>query len=170
MAKLISLGLTSSHPEPARNECGSRQAAPTGQAGIARILFKRLGVEENPFDFTPNPKYLYQSRSHGEARASMIVGLECGLGFQALIAPPGMGKTTILFDLLERFNQVAHTAFLFQLQSDARDFLRCLILELGSEVRDSDLVHIQDAINRLLIKERRSGRRTIIVIDEAQTL
>src|SRR6478752_8985016 len=100
MAELISLGLNSPYSEPARNECGSRQAAPTDHAGIARILFKFLGVEENPFGFTPNPKYLYQSRSHGEARASMIVGLECGLGFQALIAPPGMGKTTVLFDIL----------------------------------------------------------------------
>jgi len=139
-------------------------------AGGPGFFFDKFGILENPFGSTPNPRYLYRSRSHAEARASLIVGLECGLGFQALIAPPGMGKTTILFDVLERFNRVAHTAFLFQLQGDARDFLHYLILELGSEVRDSDLLHIQDAINRLLIKERRSGRRTIIVIDEAQTL
>jgi type II secretory pathway predicted ATPase ExeA len=152
---------------PAGNERRPRQA---GLAGPARILFERLGFQENPFGFTPDPRYLYQSRSHGEARASLIVGLECGLGFQALIAQPGMGKTTLLFDVLERFNRVAHTAFLFQLQGDARDFLRYVAAELGSEVFDSDLVHLQEAINRLLVRQRELGRRTIVVIDEAQTL
>jgi general secretion pathway protein A len=135
-----------------------------------RLFFERYGILENPFGVSPDPRYLYQSRSHGEARASLIIGLDCGLGFQALIAPPGMGKTTVLFDLLERFRRVARTAFLFQIQGGARDFLRYLTSELNSEVYDSDLVNIQDAINRLLTKERRAGRKTIIVIDEAQSL
>jgi general secretion pathway protein A len=135
-----------------------------------KILFERLGLEENPFGFTPNPRYLFESQSHREARASLIVGLECGVGFQALIAPPGMGKTTLLFDVVERFNRVARTAFLLQLQGDARDFLLHLAVELGCELRDSEVVHAQQAINQLLIRERRAGRRTIIVIDEAQTL
>jgi general secretion pathway protein A len=139
-------------------------------AGKGPNLFEQLHIPENPFGVTPNPRYLYQSRSHAEARASLIIGIESGLGFQALIAPPGMGKTTILFDLLERFNRVARTAFLFQLQGDKRDFLRSLMSELDSEMQVSDLVNIQDAINRLLIKERRTGKRTIIVIDEAQSL
>jgi type II secretory pathway predicted ATPase ExeA len=172
MAKLISIGPISTPAEPLvkapiGNERRPRQA---GLAEPARILFERLGFQENPFGFTPDPRYLYQSRSHGEARASLIVGLECGLGFHALIGQPGMGKTTLLFDVLERFNRVAHTALLFQLQGDARDFLRYVATELGSEVFDSDLVHLQEAINRLLVRQRELGRRTIIVIDEAQTL
>lgn len=58
-------------------------------------LFEQLGIVENPFGVTPNPRYFYQTKSHAEARASLIIGLECGLGFQALVAPPGMGKRDI---------------------------------------------------------------------------
>jgi type II secretory pathway predicted ATPase ExeA len=170
MAKLITLGSISPYPEPVRREPASREIRLSDEAGVAETLFQRIGVQENPFGFTPNPKYLYPSRSHAEARASMILGLECGLGFQALIAPPGMGKTTVLFDILAHFRRVAHTAFLFQLQGNARSFLRYLALELGTEVNDLDLVHVQQGINRLLVRERRLGRRTIIVIDEGQTL
>jgi type II secretory pathway predicted ATPase ExeA len=170
MAKLITLGSISSYPEPGKRESASREVRTAEEGGVAEILFQRIGVQENPFGFTPNPKYLYPSRSHAEARASMILGLECGLGFQALIAPPGMGKTTVLFDILAYFRRVAHTAFLFQLQGNARSFLRYLALELGTEVNDLDLVHVQQGINRLLVRERRLGRRTIIVIDEGQTL
>ena len=133
-------------------------------------VFQQFGILENPFGVTPNPRYLYQSRTHAEASSSLIIGIECGVGFQALIAPPGMGKTTILFNILEQFESVACTAFLFQLQSDSSDLLRNFISELGGDARDSDLVRMQDTINQLLIRERQAGRRTILIIDEAQTL
>ena len=74
-------------------------------------LFARFGLRENPFGVTPNPKYLYESRTHREAESSLIIGLECGVGFQALIASPGMGKTTILSHILQRFRPTALTVF-----------------------------------------------------------
>jgi type II secretory pathway predicted ATPase ExeA len=135
-----------------------------------KLFYERFGISENPFGVTPNGRYLYQSKTHSEARSSLIIGIECGLGFQALIAPPGMGKTTILFSVLERFNKVALTAFLFQIHGTSCDFLRYLISELGGEAHHSDQVRMQDTINQLLIRERRAGRQTIIVIDEAQVL
>src|SRR5438552_5534177 len=68
------------------------------------LLYDHYGFRENPFGATPNPLYLYQSRTHQEAKSSLVIGVECGIGFQALIAPPGMGKTTLLFQLMQRFN------------------------------------------------------------------
>src|SRR6266702_1279869 len=133
-------------------------------------VFQQFGILENPFGVTPNPRYLYQSRTHAEASSSLIVGIECGVGFQALIAPPGMGKTTILFNILEQFENVACTAFLCQSHGDSRDLLHNFISELGINASDSDLVLMQDTINQLLVREHRAGRRTILVIDEAQSL
>jgi type II secretory pathway predicted ATPase ExeA len=134
------------------------------------LLCDRYGLRENPFGATPNPHYLYQSRTHGEAKSSLVIGIECGTGFQALIAPPGMGKTTLLVHVLQRFKNAAHTAFLFQRQGSSLDFLRYLALELGEKSGCSDLLRIQESINDLLVREFRSGRTTIIVVDEAQTL
>ena len=70
-----------------------------------KLFYERYGILENPFGVTPNPRYLYQSRTHAEASSSLVVGIEWGVGFQALIAPPGMGKTTILFNLLRAIQQ-----------------------------------------------------------------
>src|SRR4029077_3653230 len=134
------------------------------------LLFGQYGIGENPFSATPDPRYLYESRTHAEARSSLIAGIECGVGFQALIAPPGMGKTTVLRSLLELYEDVARTAFLFQIQGDSWEFLRYLLLDLGCDADDSDSVRMQDALNQLLIREHRAGRRSIIVIDEAQSL
>src|SRR5437016_6644124 len=158
-------------PPRRTDECspGKKPRQPIG-GFRPNLLYERYGVLENPFGVTPNPRYLYQSRTHAEAKSSLIIGVECGVGFQALIAPPGMGKTTILFNILEQFESVACTAFLFQLQSDSSDLLRNFISELGGDACDSDLVRMQDTINQLLVRERRAGRRTILIIDEAQTL
>jgi general secretion pathway protein A len=129
------------------------------------------GLKEQPFHVTPDPRFLYLSAAHREALASLFYGISAGRGFLALIAKPGMGKTTLLFQLLKAFRSSARTAFIFQTQCTSREFLRFLLLELGCEIHgERDLVSIHDEFNRCLLQEARAGRRFIVVIDEAQNL
>jgi general secretion pathway protein A len=157
-------------PPSRTDERGPQKTEPQPIGGSRpKLLYERFGILENPFGVTPNPRYLYQSRTHAEARSSLIIGIQYRVGFQALIAPPGMGKTTILFNLLEQSRNV-RTACLFQFQGDSRDLLRYLILELSGQTPDSNLAGMQDTLNQLLIREKRAGRQTIVIIDEAQNL
>jgi len=133
-------------------------------------LYKRFGLAENPFGMTPDPRYLYEALTHHEAFNSLVTGIECGLGFQALIAAPGLGKTTLLFRLVERFESTASTAFLFQTQCSSRDLLQYILSELGSPSRGQDVVEMHESLNRLLFRESQAGRRVIVVIDEAQNM
>jgi general secretion pathway protein A len=129
------------------------------------------GLKEEPFGVTPDPRFLYLSPDHREALASIYYGIEAGRGFMALIAVPGMGKTTLLFHLLERFRSSARTAFLFQTQCSSRDFMRFLMTELSLESGSGqDPVAMHDEFNRLLLQEARAGRRCIVIVDEAQNL
>jgi general secretion pathway protein A len=137
---------------------------------IEEELLRRLGLRENPFSVAPNPRYLYHSPTHREALASLITGIDCGCGFQALIALPGMGKTTLLFQLLENFQKSARTAFLFQTQCNSREFLQYLVGELGGKVDSTDFVIMHQHLNEILTKEAQAGRRVIIIIDESQNL
>ena len=99
-------------------------------------------LAEQPFGVTPDPRYLYFSASHREAMASALYGISTGRGFTALIAQPGMGKTTLLFDLLHKIRNHARTVFLFQPQSDPRDLLRCVLADLGIEDDGADFVRM----------------------------
>ena len=74
------------------------------------------GLREQPFGVTPDPRFLYLSPTHREALASMYYGIDAERGFVALIAKPGMGKTNLLFQLLQQFRAKARTAFVFQTQ------------------------------------------------------
>ena len=135
------------------------------------MFLKFFGLKEQPFGVTPDPRYLYLSPAHREALASLFYGIEVGRGFLALIAKPGMGKTTLLFHLLEKFrSSSARTVFLFQTQCSSREFMRFLLSELGYETGDQDFVRMHEVFNRHLVREARAGNRFIIVVDEAQNL
>jgi general secretion pathway protein A len=129
-----------------------------------------FGLREQPFGVTPDPRYLYLGPGHREALASLYYGIEANRGFLSLIARPGMGKTTLLFHLLAKFDHTARTAFLFQTQCSSREFMRFLLAEIGIESDSQDFVRMHEQFNRCLVQEARAGRRFIVVIDEAQNL
>src|SRR6266576_2078829 len=128
------------------------------------------GLREQPFGVTPDPRFLYLSPAHREALSSLFYGIEAGRGFLALIAKPGIGKTTLLFQLLAKLRPSARTAFVFQTQCTSREFIRFLLMELGLTSHGEDLVAMHEEFNRCLLEEAHAGRRLIVVIDEAQNL
>src|SRR5947199_6155121 len=125
------------------------------------MFLEYYGFREQPFGVTPDPRFLYLSPAHREALASLYYGIESGRGFLALIAKPGMGKTTLLFHLLEKFRHNARTAFLFQTQCSSREFMRFLPAELGYETGDHDFVRMHEEVNRHLLEEARAGNGVI---------
>jgi type II secretory pathway predicted ATPase ExeA len=127
-------------------------------------------LKEQPFGVTPNPRYLYLGESHREALASLYYGVNTGRGLLALIAPPGMGKTTLLFRFLHRLRSSARTVFLFQTQCDSKGLLRYILGDLGINTEGQDFVTMHDRLNAVLLEEARAGRRFVLVIDEAQNL
>jgi general secretion pathway protein A len=133
-------------------------------------LFLHFGLRENPFGVTPDIRFLYQSHTHREALGSLINGIDFGFGFQVLIGQPGMGKTSLLFSLLERFRTAAHTAFLFQPQSEPHDLLRSVLYELGTNSTETSLHKLFEQVNEVLYRAAQERRRVILVVDEAQNL
>lgn len=127
-------------------------------------------LNDQPFGVTPDPGFLFLSPTHREALASLYYGVTAGRGFVALIAQPGMGKTTLLFKLLQHLGTSARTVFIFQNQCSPRDFLRDLLVDLGVNDSDGDLVRIQLELNKVLLRESHAGKRFVLVIDEAQNL
>jgi len=134
------------------------------------MLLDYYGLHEQPFGVTPDPRYLFFSQGHREALAAIYYAIEERRGFSALVAKPGMGKTTLLFRLLESLQESARTAFLFQAGQDSRDFLDSLVRDLGIAAKSTDLPALHEALNTMLVKEMEEDRRVVVVIDEAQNL
>ena len=134
------------------------------------MLLEYYNLLEQPFGVTPDTRFLYLNHMYCEALASLWYGIEERRGFIALIAHPGMGKTTLLFQLLQRLRRTsARTVFLFQTCCTADDLIRYLLLDLGIWP-SSDAVSMRYQLNEALLREARAGRQVVFVIDEAQNL
>jgi N-acetylmuramoyl-L-alanine amidase/type II secretory pathway predicted ATPase ExeA len=127
-------------------------------------------LREQPFGVTPDPAYLYPSQTHCEALDSLTDGILSGRGFLALIAEPGMGKTTLLYQVLEGLRDTARAAFLFQTQCNSREFFEYLLSELGVDATGMGLVAMHTKLNEMLFAEMLAGKRFILIVDEAQNL
>jgi type II secretory pathway predicted ATPase ExeA len=127
-------------------------------------------LREPPFGVNPDPRFLYLSRTHREAFSSLLYRLELDSGFLAMVAQPGMGKTTLLFHLLERLRPKARTAFIFQTQCSSSELLRHLLSEFECRADTTDPVRVLQELKSMLVAEASVGRRCVLIVDEAQNL
>ncbi|MBU0675292.1 MAG: AAA family ATPase [Proteobacteria bacterium] len=133
---------------------------------------KHFNLEEKPFSIAPDPRFLYMSEKHREALAHLLYGLKSDGGFILLTGEVGTGKTTVFRCLLDQLPEGINLAFVFNPKLSSEELLATVCDELGIEypatVTSSKL--LVDAINRYLLKNHSEGRKTVLVIDEAQNL
>jgi len=132
-----------------------------------------FGLHEKPFSITPDPRYLFMSERHGEALAHLVYGVTESGGFVQLTGEVGTGKTTLVRSLLlNRMPDNADVAVVLNPQITVLEFLLTICEELGIDVhgpKDS-IKALTDALNHHLLSAHADGRRTILIVDEAQNL
>ena len=134
------------------------------------MVLDYYNLREHPFGVTPDSKYLFLSPTHREALAAVTYGIEAGCGFVALIASPGLGKTTLLYHAMNQLREKARTVFLFQTVCTPMDLLRALLTGLGVREIKGTLIEMQLRLKDVLVEQYRLGKRVVVVIDEAQNL
>jgi general secretion pathway protein A len=134
------------------------------------MFLNHYQLHEQPFGVTPDPRYTYFTSTHREALASLAYGVEIGSGFAVMVAKPGMGKTTLLFRLLDYLQDKARTVFVFHTQCNSVDLLRYILADMKIKYGGKDLVEMHALLNEALISEARVGRTVVVAIDESQNL
>ncbi len=132
-----------------------------------------FGLNEKPFSITPDPRYLFMSKRHGEALAHLVYGVTESGGFMQLTGEVGTGKTTLVRTLLQnRLPENADVAVILNPQLSALEFLETICEELGITGPDDrgSSKALTDSLNKYLLAAHAEGRRTIVVVDEAQNL
>jgi general secretion pathway protein A len=131
-----------------------------------------FGLHEKPFSITPDPRYLFMSERHAEALAHLLYGVKETGGFIQLTGEVGTGKTTLVRSLLQQLPDTADVALILNPQLSRIEFLCAICEELGMQLPEArgSVKALTDALNRFLLENHSRGRRTILIVDEAQNL
>ncbi|MGQ0620216.1 MAG: AAA family ATPase [Panacagrimonas sp.] len=132
-----------------------------------------FNLREMPFSITPDPAYLYMSPRHQEALGHLLFGTGQYGGFVQLTGEVGTGKTTVVRTLLEQKLEGVEVAMIHNPRQSEHEFVQSICDELAVVYDRSDTLSLKtlvDALNRHLLCTHAAGRRTVLIIDEAQNL
>jgi len=131
-----------------------------------------FGLNAAPFSITPDPHFLYLSKCHREALAHLLYGVNEGPGFVLLTGEVGTGKTTLCRSLIEQLPDTVDIALLLNPRLTAIELLATLFdeLRISYDPQHYTLKDFTDALTSYLLTAYYVGRRTILIIDEAQNL
>lgn len=130
-----------------------------------------FGLSETPFSISPDPRFLYMSKSHREAMAHLKYGIEEGGGFVVLTGEVGTGKTTLCRSLVQKLPDKIDVALLLNPQINHIELLATLCDELGIVYPGNATVKVLlDSLNKYLLQTYADGRKAVLIIDEAQLL
>ncbi len=133
---------------------------------------EHFSLRELPFSIAPDPRYLYLSGQHREALAHLVYGVTTDGGFVLLTGEVGTGKTTVCRCLLEQAPENADIAFILNPRVTVEELLASICDELRisrPEGAASNKTYI-DLINQYLLDAHARGRKTVLIIEEAQNL
>jgi general secretion pathway protein A len=136
------------------------------------VYRSHFDLAESPFSITPDPRYLYLSPQHREGLAHLLFGIRQPGGFVQLTGEVGTGKTILCRCLLDQLPPEVDVSLILHPPGTAVELLAavCDELRVAYPAGTQSIKDLVDALYRHLLDAHARGRRTVIILDEAQNL
>jgi type II secretory pathway predicted ATPase ExeA len=131
-----------------------------------------FGLRERPFDLAPNPRFLYVTARQREALSNLRYGLNTERGLTLLLGDAGTGKTTLIQAILGELDRTGVDCVLLNNPTLTRNEFCEFVAQgfaLGPDAATSK-TRFLNAFRQRLEENRRAGRFSALIIDEAQSL
>ena len=130
-------------------------------------------MNEEPFSNAPISRFFYNSAPHSKALVRLMYAIDSMKGFSVLIGEIGSGKTTLARKLLDSLSEEEYEASLLVIIHsgiDAQWVLKRVAMQLGVEDPEDEKMALLGQLYRRLVEIYESGRKAVVLIDEAQML
>ena len=134
------------------------------------MYLEYYNLREEPFNITPDPRFLFFSAQHQEAFNHLLFGIHQRKGFIELTGEVGAGKTTICRKLLEELGDKYKTALILNPCLSGHQLLKTIVQEFGLRPRGIDRVAYLQVLNEFVLAQVNAGNDVVLIIDEAQDL
>jgi type II secretory pathway predicted ATPase ExeA len=129
------------------------------------------GLQEKPFSILPDPSFLFWADTHSKALSMLEYGIVANAGISVITGEIGSGKTTLIRYLLNQLPDDVTVGLLYNVQAGLGTLLEWIMMALGQDVEGATSYVVRyQKLQRFLINEYSNGRRTVIIVDEAQNL
>src|SRR5687767_2461709 len=130
-------------------------------------------LNQEPFSNAPVSRFYYDSAQHSQAMVRLMYALNGMKGLALLIGQIGAGKTTLARRLLDSLDEREYEAALLVIihRDITSDWLlRRLAVQLGVETPATEKLPLLSQLYRRLVEIYESGKKAVVLIDEAQML
>ena len=128
-------------------------------------------LKENPFNVSPDPRYIVLTKQIEEAFSGLMYGIQTKKGILTLTGEVGTGKTTLVNRLLDWLNtERAKTAFVFNSRLNSNQLLDFVLSEFEISCESTSKSRQLMKLNEWLLEQFRAGQTAVLIIDEAQNL
>jgi type II secretory pathway predicted ATPase ExeA len=131
----------------------------------------RFGLNRRPFRATPDTAFYYPATGHETALTRLLQAVADEEGFVLLTGEPGIGKSLLGYCLLERLGSEVISAFLTNSHFGTRaGLLQAILYDLSLPYESRSEQELRLALTDVLLKQVAAGKRTLLLVDEAQHL
>ncbi|NND40889.1 MAG: AAA family ATPase, partial [Silicimonas sp.] len=135
------------------------------------LYMEYFGFSERPFTLLPDPDFLFWSRAHRRAFSVLEYGVITRAPITIVTGEVGVGKTTLIQKLLQTLESDVTLGLISNAQGGRGELLQWVLNSLGVETDlSAAYVTLFQQLQDFVIEEYASGRRVILLIDEAQNL
>ena len=127
------------------------------------------GLRGTPFSILPDPDMIYWGRMHSMAFTMLEFGVMNNAGFTVITGEIGSGKTTLVRHLLQKLPPKITTGLISNSPQGRQELLQWIMMSFGRPF-DGDYPTLFKRLQDFLHGQYSGGRRTMLIIDEAQNL
>jgi len=128
------------------------------------------GFSEKPFSLQPDPGFLFLGKKHSIAYTMLEYGVTNGSPITVISGEIGSGKTTLIRHLLNRLDDAVTVGLISNTHKAFGELLAWICSAYSLEYAGRDKVVMYQAFMDFMIAEYAAGRRTVLIVDEAQNM